>query len=82
MQEAEQTQIMQEAEQPQAEQARAEQSQAAFDESQHMSGHPEFRMFKLDKRNLSKTPTVPGQATTQIVVSALYAAIHSPADIE
>ena len=68
------------AEQPQAEQARAEQSQAAFDESQHMSGHPEFRMFKLDKRNLSKTPTVPGQATTQIVVSALYAAIHSPAD--
>jgi hypothetical protein len=68
------------AEQPQADRARAEQSQAAFDESQHMSGHPEFRMFKLDKRNLSKTPLIPGQVTIQIVVSALYAAIHSPED--
>ena len=50
------------------------------DESQHMAGHPEFRIFQLDKTNLSKTPRNVGHGTTSIPISALYAAIHSPKD--
>lgn len=49
--------------------------------SEHsMTGHPEFKMFNMNKSNLVNTPAqhLLGTATTPIQMSQLHAAIQNP----
>ncbi len=63
--------------QMQAEQQQAEHPQPHQQKLTHV-GTTQIPLFVLDKRDLSKTPVITGNRTTQTITSALYAAIHSP----